>query len=171
MYTPLPTLTKTWDDISMDFVLDLPKTLKKSDSMFVVVDRFSKMAHFLPCFKTSDASHISKIYFYEILRLHGIPITIVSDRDVKFMSYFWKTLRHLMGTMLGSEARKALQVFVQNNDCSGRCWHHQGVPHGFPWWCHMAFPGGTTWHSRGVAPHGVPRWRHMELPDGATWPS
>ena len=100
LHTPLPTPKKPWDDISMDFVLGLPKTLKKYDSIFVVVDRFSKMAHFLSCFKTSYASHISKIYFNEIVRLHGIPKTIVLDRDVKFMSYFWKTLWRLMGTKL-----------------------------------------------------------------------
>ena len=58
------------------------------------------MAHFLPCFKTSDASHISKNYFNVIVRLHGIPKTIVSNRDVKFISYFWKTLGYLMGAKL-----------------------------------------------------------------------
>ena len=58
------------------------------------------MAHFLPCSKTSDASKIAKLYFDEIVKLYDLPKTIVSDRDVRFMSYFWKTLWHLVGTKL-----------------------------------------------------------------------
>jgi len=80
-------------------LLDLSKTARKHDSI-LVVDRFSKMAHFLPCSKMSDASQIVTIYFDEVVRLHGLPKTIVSDRDVKFTSYFWKTLWHKMGNKL-----------------------------------------------------------------------
>ena len=58
------------------------------------------MAHFLPCSKTFDASKIAKLYFDEVVKLYGLPKTIVSDKDVRFMSYSWKTLWHLVGTKL-----------------------------------------------------------------------
>ena len=86
--------------MSMEFFLGFPKTMNGFDTICVVVDRFSKMTHFLPCKTSNDASSIARFFFKEIVRLQGLPLTIVSDKDSKFIGHFWRSLWKSLGTNL-----------------------------------------------------------------------
>lgn len=84
----------------MDFGLGLPCTKTGRDLILVVVDRFFKMAHFIACKKTKDAASVAHLFFHEIICLHGVPKTVISDRDVKFISKFWQHVWNKFGTQL-----------------------------------------------------------------------
>jgi hypothetical protein len=97
---PLPIPDWKWEHISMDFIVGLPKTKKGNDSIWVVVDRLTKSAHFIPVRTTHTVDILAHIYIREIVRLHGVPKCIVSDRGSVFTSKFWKSLQEAMGTVL-----------------------------------------------------------------------
>ena len=95
---PLPVPSGIWEDISMDFVGPLPLTSRHNDFIFVVVDRLSKMAHFLPCKKSIDGPGVASLFVDRIWSMHGLPKSIVTDRGTQFLNSFNKALTRLLGT-------------------------------------------------------------------------
>ncbi|KAL0433718.1 UNVERIFIED_CONTAM: hypothetical protein Slati_2706100 [Sesamum latifolium] len=82
-----------WKKITMDFVVGLPRTLRKHDAIWVIVDRLTKSAHFLPIRQGDSLDKLARLYVAEIVRLHGVPVSIVSDRDPRFTSRFWEVCK------------------------------------------------------------------------------
>ncbi|KAL0546476.1 hypothetical protein IC582_016386 [Cucumis melo] len=97
---PLSVPEWKWENMPMDFITGLPRTLRGFTVIWVVVDRLTKSAHFVPGKSTYTASKWAQLYMSEIVRLHGVPMSIVSDRDARFTSKFWKGLQTAMGTRL-----------------------------------------------------------------------
>jgi hypothetical protein len=97
---PLPIPSWKWEDISMDFIVGLPNTSLRHDSIWVIVDRLTKTAHFLPVHTTYNVKKYAKIYLDQIVRLHGIPKTIISDRGAHFIARFWEQLQYALATKL-----------------------------------------------------------------------
>ena len=84
----------------MDFVVGLPKTTKGHDAIWVIVDRLTKSSHFIPIKMTYSLEQLADLYVQEVVRLHGIPKSIISDRDARFTSKFWRGVQQAMGTKL-----------------------------------------------------------------------
>ena len=97
---PLSIPAWKWDDICMDFIIGLPLTSKKHDSIWVIVDRLTKSAHFIPVATTYRVSKYAELYIENIVRLHGVPKTIISDRGTQFVARFWEQLHQSVGTVL-----------------------------------------------------------------------
>ena len=76
----------------MDFVTGLPMTRKKFDAVWVIVDRLTKSAHFVPVAATYSSERLAEIYIREIVRLHAVPLSIISDRGTQFTSHFWRAV-------------------------------------------------------------------------------
>ena len=85
---PLPIPTWKWEHVTIDFVMGLPRTRRGHDAIWVIVDRLTKSAHFLAMRATDTLSQLANLYIREIVRLHGVPVSIVSDRDARFTSHF-----------------------------------------------------------------------------------
>jgi hypothetical protein len=97
---PLSITGWKWEEISMDFIVGLPPTVKNHNSIWVIVDRLTKSAHFIPVRVDYRPTDYTELYFNQIVRLHGIPRTIVSDRGPQFTARFLEHLHHLLGTKL-----------------------------------------------------------------------
>ena len=91
---------KKWSEVSLDFITDLPTTRNKKDSILTVVDKATRMVHLIPCKKSITAAETAKIFWDNIVKLHGIPAVLYSDRGTQFTSDFWKSLWDLTGTQL-----------------------------------------------------------------------
>ncbi|GJY79898.1 putative reverse transcriptase domain-containing protein [Tanacetum coccineum] len=89
-----------WENITMDFVTKLLKTSTGQDTIWVIVDRLIKSAHFLPIKETDSMEKLTRQYLKKVVSRHGVPVSIISNRDSKFTSHFWKSLNEALGTQL-----------------------------------------------------------------------
>ncbi|GJT61317.1 putative reverse transcriptase domain-containing protein [Tanacetum coccineum] len=89
-----------WDNITMDFVTKLPKTSQGYDTIWVIVDRLTKSAIFTPMRETDPLDKLARMYLKEVVTRHGIPVSIICDRDPRFASNFWRSLQNALGTNL-----------------------------------------------------------------------
>ncbi|GKB39278.1 putative reverse transcriptase domain-containing protein [Tanacetum coccineum] len=89
-----------WDNITMDFVTKLPRSYQGYDTMWVIVDRLTKSAIFTPMRETDPLDKLARLYLKEVVTRHGIPVSIICDRDPRFASNFWRSLQSALGTNL-----------------------------------------------------------------------
>ncbi|MCO5564460.1 hypothetical protein L7F22_018121 [Adiantum nelumboides] len=97
---PLPIPDSPWESIFMDFIFGLPKSIHGNTGIWTIVDRFSKQAHFIPVKKTIKAHQMATLFISQVFKYHGLPTSIVSDRDPRMTSNFWKGLFENLGTRL-----------------------------------------------------------------------
>ncbi|KAG8481481.1 hypothetical protein CXB51_026332 [Gossypium anomalum] len=107
---PVLVLEWKWDRVTMDFVKGLPFTPRKKDAIWVVIDKLTKSAHFIPVRMDYSLDKLAELYISEIVRLHGVPLSIILDRDPRFASRFWKKLQKALGTKLSFSTAFHLQT-------------------------------------------------------------
>ena len=100
LFQPLEVVEWKWEHVTMDFVTHLPWTQQRHDAIWVIVDRLTKSAHFLVMRMTFALERFYRLYIQEIVRLHGVPVSIVWDREPRFTTHFWKSFQKAMGTRL-----------------------------------------------------------------------
>jgi IS30 family transposase len=105
-----------WDEIGMDFIVGFPRTRTGYDSIWVVVDRLTKAAHFIPVKTTYNSAVLAELYMARIVCLHGVPKKIVSDRGTQFTSHFWQYLHEALGTHLKFSSAYHPQTKWSNRD-------------------------------------------------------
>ena len=114
LLNPIPIPQWKWDNITMDFVSGFLLTQQKHDFVWVIVDRLTKSAHFIPVRIDYYMDQLAELYVDEIVRLHGVSLSIVSDRDPRFTSRFWKELQSSLGTRLNFNTAFHSQVDGQS---------------------------------------------------------
>ena len=112
---PLEIAEWKWEHITMDFVTHLPRTSRNHDAIWVIVDRLTKSAHFLAVRITFTLEEFCRLYIREIVRLHGVLVSIVSDRDPRFKAQFWKSFQKAMGTQLSMSTLFILRRIVNQS--------------------------------------------------------
>ncbi|PNY00986.1 hypothetical protein L195_g024273 [Trifolium pratense] len=147
---PLPIPKRIWEDISMDFITCLPKS-KGYEAIIVVVDRLSKYCNFIPLKYPYTARSLAETFCREIVRLHGIPLSIVSDRDPVFMSNFWRELFKPQGTQLKMSSayhpNRCLETYLRCLETYLRCFISD-QPKTWMMWLHWAeYWFNTSFHS------------------------
>ncbi|GKA68879.1 putative reverse transcriptase domain-containing protein [Tanacetum coccineum] len=105
-----------WEGIAMDFVTKLPRTSSGHGTIWVIMDRLTKSAHFLPMREDYKMDRLARLYLNEIVSRHGVPISIILDRDSRFTSRFWQSIQEALGTRLD----KSTAYHPQTDDQSER---------------------------------------------------
>jgi IS30 family transposase len=118
---PLQVLEWKWEDIAMDFIVSLLRTQSGYDSIWLIVDRLTKVAHFIPVKTTYSAPQLAELYMLRIVCLHGVPKKIMSDRGTQFASEFWERLNETLDTQLRFSSAYHPQTNGQNERVNQIC--------------------------------------------------